>query len=117
MMQIFNFKKSSKWEHKSSNRQCYIFAAQNRQNEDKSSNLAAVITNAKNFSCTNSFIELLFVISELNLSLNIIYENFTKKNLQPWTRILTVKNMTHKLDRNACLYAYTNTPVCVTNKA
>ena len=43
MMNIFNFQKSSKYGHKQSNRQCGIFGAHYRQNDDKSSNLAAIV--------------------------------------------------------------------------
>ena len=46
-MKIFNFQKSSKLGHKSSNHQRGIFGAQNRQNDDKSSNLAAMSTTLK----------------------------------------------------------------------
>ena len=41
-VKIFYFQKSSKYGHKLSNRQSDIFGAQNRQNNDKSLNLAAM---------------------------------------------------------------------------
>ena len=47
MMYIFNFLKSSKYEHKTSYRQYNTFVAQNRQNEDKSSNLSVKLVTRK----------------------------------------------------------------------